>query len=578
MILFRRDAKEIVMWRRFWLAGVLILVPAVSWAQSAPERFLPAGSQIYLSWDGLDKHRAAFDKTALGKMLKDDTGKFLSALWTYGNELMDVALRQADPNAAALIKEIPPILAGIQHHGFVLGIELKSLNPPQVQAVIVFPKAAKGSLVPMIEKLTSLAGADVKKSTVGQRTIHEISHEPVHFGWWKDSNDVVLTVGTASPADVARAADSSTSSFAQSKSYGKITEFKEFSTWARGYVHIADLLEKVAALAPQADQMIDQLGLKGLLGVTFHSGFVGTGERSIVEVHTGERKGLLAFMSKKTITLADLPPLPSDVTSFSASNFHLRNLYDGGVKIAEAASNVFANGAVDPKESIRQVEALLGIKFGEDLFGSFSDMFVSYSSSSEGPLGLGGVYLFKVKDEKKLGETLEGLFKAIPPFPGAEVSFQKRPYRGGEVLELKIKTDQGEYPIAAMTIHKGWFLFASYPQSAYGFILRSNGTLPTWKADAKLTKALAALPKEFTAISVSDPRPTVQAVLSFAPTLMTLANSILPNVLPGAPTFDVGAIPHAQDAVRGLFPNITVTTDDGKRVRSETRASLALPF
>ena len=39
-----------------------------------------------------------------------------------------------------------------------------------------------------------------------------------------------------------------------------------------------------------------------------------------------------------------------------------------------------------------------------------------------------------------------------------------------------------------------------------------------------------------------------------------------------------GVIPHAQDAVRHLFPNITVTTDDGKQVRSVTRASLALPF
>jgi hypothetical protein len=121
-------------------------------------------------------------------------------------------------------------------------------------------------------------------------------------------------------------------------------------------------------------------------------------------------------------------------------------------------------------------------------------------------------------------------------------------------------------------------MFTNYPQSAYGFILRSNGELPVWKADAKLTKALAAFPKEFTAISISDPRPTVKTVLSIAPTVMTLANSFMPNLVPGAPIFDVGTIPHAQDAVRHLFPNITITTDDGKKIRSETRASLELPF
>src|SRR5262249_54859291 len=161
-----------------------------------------------------------------------------------------------------------------------------------------------------------------------------------------------------------------------------------------------------------------------------------------------------------------------------------------------------------------QAEALLGIKIGDDLFGSFDDMFVSYSSPADGPLGLGSVYLFKVKDEKKLGEALDGLFRSIPPFPGAEVSYKKSSYHGGDLMELKLKTDQGEFALANMTIHKGWFMLASYPQSVYGFILRGNGTLPSWKASAKLTKSLGEFPKEFTAISVSDPRPTVQTVLS----------------------------------------------------------------
>src|SRR5438309_2293744 len=129
------------MWRRLWLATLLVMVPEVSWAQSPPERFLPAGSQVYLSWDGIDKHRAAFDKTALGKMLQEDTGKFLAALGAYGLDLMEVGLRQADPNAVALVKEIPALFAGVHHHGFALGIEVKALNPPQAQGVFVFPKA-----------------------------------------------------------------------------------------------------------------------------------------------------------------------------------------------------------------------------------------------------------------------------------------------------------------------------------------------------------------------------------------------------------------------------------------------------
>lgn len=567
------------MCRRVLLLGVLLLVPGAASAQNVPERLLPGGSQIYLRYDGLDKHRANFDKTAVGKMLQDDTGKFLAALGTYVHELMDVALRQADPNVAALIKEVPGILATIHHHGLVLGIEIKSVMPPQVEGVLVFPQAGgpKGSLLPVINKLVKLANLDPKETKVGKRTVRELGNEFVHFGWWTEANnDVVLVVGTTPVLDVAKA--SPKASFAQSKTFARVAAFKEFPVWARGHLDLGGLFQKVGELAPDADKLIGELGLKGLQGITFQSGFAGTAERTIVEMHTPERKGLLALMNKKTISLTDLPPLPNDVTSFSASNFNLRNVFDGGITIAEAVANVFFNGAFDPKESVRQVEGLLGVKFGEDLFGSFGDMFVSYSSPAEGPLGLGGVYLFKVKDDKKLGDTLESLFKAIPPLPGVDILYKKRPYRGADVMELKVKTEQGEFPVAAMTIHKGWFLLANYPQSVYGFILRSKGDLPAWKADVKLTKALAAFPKEFTAISVSDPRPTVQGLLALTPGLFTLANSILPNVLPGAPVFDVSVIPHSQDAVRHLFPNIIVTTDDGTKVRSETRASLALPF
>src|SRR5713101_7285358 len=56
----------------------LLAVPSVSRAQEAPERLLPAETQIYFRWDGVDAHRPAYEKTALGKMMKGQTGKFLT--------------------------------------------------------------------------------------------------------------------------------------------------------------------------------------------------------------------------------------------------------------------------------------------------------------------------------------------------------------------------------------------------------------------------------------------------------------------------------------------------------------------
>lgn len=567
--------------RRFLLTCVLLMAPTAAQAQTL-EKLLPAGSQIYCRWDGIDAHRAAFDQTAVGKMAKGDTGKFLGALWDYGADLAELAMDQADPKALALFKSFPKLLNGIAQHGFLVGIEVGSVNPPDIEAVLVFPRSGgeQGTLLPFVSKLTAMTQAEVTKTRVGSRLVYSLGNDKIHLGWWiEPDDDVVLVFGTRQPAALAKAIAAGQGGFADSVTFKKLAAFKEFPTWGKTHLDLEGLLKKIGDLAPQADKLIGELGLKSLKGVTMYSGFDGPAERSLIEVDiTGQRKGLLALINRKTFTLADLPPMPNDVTSFTASNFNVKNLYDGGVAVAESAVKVFApDNPVDVKEMIRGVEALIQIKFGEDLFGNFDDLFLSYSASSEGPLGMGGVYVLKVKDEKKLAAAIEAVVKAIPPFP-VEVGLKKRKYHGAELMELQMKTEQGEFALGSMTIHKGWFVFSSLPQPIYGFILRTKGDLPVWKADAKLAKSLAAFPQEFTAIAVSDPRPTVQFLLSLAPTAMNLANSFLPQALPGARAFEIGVIPHAQEATRHLFPNISVTTDDGKKIRTETRASLALPF
>ena len=66
---------------RLALALLLALTPAAARAEDAPERLLPAGTQLYVRWDGIDAHRAAYAQTGLGKMLAGDTGAFAQSLF-----------------------------------------------------------------------------------------------------------------------------------------------------------------------------------------------------------------------------------------------------------------------------------------------------------------------------------------------------------------------------------------------------------------------------------------------------------------------------------------------------------------
>src|SRR6516162_1555691 len=77
------------MLQRIFLTVVVLGIPSLSRAQEGGARALPPGSQIYLRWDGFEKHRAAFDKTALGKMMAGDTGKFLKGMVAYIEKQFD---------------------------------------------------------------------------------------------------------------------------------------------------------------------------------------------------------------------------------------------------------------------------------------------------------------------------------------------------------------------------------------------------------------------------------------------------------------------------------------------------------
>src|SRR5205807_9580689 len=98
-----------------------------------------------------------------------------------------------------------------------------------------------------------------------------------------------------------------------------------------------------------------------------------------------------------------------------------------------------------------------------------------------------------------------------------------------------------------------------------------------WRPEGKLKQTLDSLPQEFVGISVSDPRPTLRLVLSLLPAGVSVMNGFLANQAPNA-QFDVSLLPNADEVIRHLFPNVTITTYDGTRLRAETRASVALPY
>jgi hypothetical protein len=578
------------MFKRMVLGLLFVLLPGVALAQGVQENYLPAKSQIYFRWDGMQTHQAAFDKTALGVMMKGDTGKFLHELWEFTHENLKNAA-QAEPRIVPMLKDFTKLIGTMHTNGLVLAVEVEKLNPPHVQAVMVFPKAAgeSGTVMPLIQKIADETKAEVKTVKVGKRFVNTIDVEFLKIGWWGQGNDAVLFLGTTDPVAYAKDIDAKKTGLADHPLYKKVKAFKEFETASRGFIDFTSTLEVIADVAPPAGPIIDETGLKGLKSITFVSGFDGPAERSVVDVDMpSPRKGLLSLTSQKKISMKVLPALPNDITGFTASSVTVNKSYGEFVNLAHGIIKVFdADKADEVKDAIKAFEGAVGVDISKDLFGSFGDVLVAYSSPSEGILGSGAVVAVQVKDGKKIAITLDKLLKAIPANPVGEIALKKKAYRGGEIMQIGL-TGMASQELASVGIYKNWLIYSKYPQPVKGFIMRQEGVLPTWKADAALTKVLGQFPEEFTSITVSDPRPTVQTLLAAAPLVLGTINQFgsigarLAGQFGGGGfdyrPFDIDMIPHAQEATMHLFPNVTISTDDGKRVRTESRSSLALPF
>jgi hypothetical protein len=572
------------MLQRLAVALFVLALPGVVRAQKTPDRLLPPGSQLFLHWDGFDKHQEAYAKTAVAKMMKGDTGKFLRHVVSkVGEHLENLLSGQADKELVqTLMESLGGILQTAGKNGFALGVELRKLEPIQVEAVLVLPGGAgsEKSLFSLMQTILKLADHGAVEAEVVGRKVKHLDGGPVHLVWWAEGADAVLAFGTDAPESLLRRLLKSKKGLADRAVYKQTHSFEEFPTWARGFVDLESLGKVVRERGPEAARLIDDLGLGSLKSLTFHSGFEGPAELGVVQLHIkGPRTGLLRMLGKDKFTLADLPPMPHDITSFSADNLEMSQVYPVVVDTVEAVVRLFAPKSVqEVKDFIQKLDQDLGVSIGNDLFGSLGNMVVQYSAWAEGPLGMGGMTLIKVKDANKLATALPKAFDGLANKFG--VRHKTHTYRGVKLHQIQISGWPG-FILGSPTVavYKDWLAVSRYPQAVHGFILRARGDLPAWKPSEKLQKLLAPFPNEMTGISVSDPRPGLKFVLSVTPGVLTVANTIMEQFgIAGGTGIDVNMVPNAYEATRHLFPNITVITDEGGKLRSVTRSSLAFPF
>jgi hypothetical protein len=117
--------------------------------------------------------------------------------------------------------------------------------------------------------------------------------------------------------------------------------------------------------------------------------------------------GLLSVFGGKPLTSADLAPIPKDASFGLVARLDSTRVYESAVKLWQ---RLFPDLAQSVGGDTRSAEALLGIRFKEDIFDALGDSWCLYNSPGEGGLLITGLTLVvPVKDAGRLRKATDRL-------------------------------------------------------------------------------------------------------------------------------------------------------------------------
>src|SRR6516162_3923662 len=140
--------------RRILIACCFVLFPTLAIAQTPatpPESLLAENTSLYFRFDGIEPHRAAYERTAFGDLMRGEVGAFIDYVGKVITQQMSQLVLKDRPQGGAVpmhvlqlqnaYGQLPQLLDCCNRHGLLAGVELLDLENYRTQLTIVFPGA-----------------------------------------------------------------------------------------------------------------------------------------------------------------------------------------------------------------------------------------------------------------------------------------------------------------------------------------------------------------------------------------------------------------------------------------------------
>ncbi len=555
---------------------------------------------VYAEFDGLDKHREAWNKSATYRLLTETaTGAMLEHSIV---RLLDRIVVAQSP-VPARGRELVDLGKHLLRSGFAIGINRAGgVGLPRCLALVIRGGATGASRTVLDRFLRAGEGPrnPVKRvDKPGGRQVQMLGNSPPKsLAWWSEGDDLVVSLASPTGVDAIIATlDGREPNAVDHPTRMVLSKADD----APGFLPVGLAFFEMTALPPLPREA-RAMGLDRIKRFDYRWGFHGPAIQSIIgAVVPSPRTGIPALFDQPTFDVHHLPPLPAGLTGFTVLSLDAARSYDQVSAIAKAMNPRAAQPLAAIEASVQQ---MTGLKLRDDLLAPLGSRVVIYTVPTKinaPPNVLAGLahalvfaprltVVIDVKDHDAVARAIDSLAK-FPRQP-APINFNAGPtfsffFNTGSMKKLKgpdfgyiftpsssgVTLPMGMRP--TLLLGRNELVWGMTPATARRARDLAEGPeaagLPS---DDPLLRPLVQLPDRLTFLNVADTRQSLlpealvglpnliqsSLVLRSPPFQILPFQAPVPSTVDVSPTppFDPELIPEPDEIRPFLFPSVSV--------------------
>lgn len=546
-----------------------------------PEQILPGDSVLMLNYDGQAAHLPALQETAAWKSLEE------SQLMTRVFELMETMVNVPAPGAGPLLRQA---VDHVRSAGTSLGVSLGGDGPqPAPFGVMVFHDAGKlaTNLEEMILSNLPPEAPQPEAVTRDGRVLHVVAMDEVgpgvELGWWNEGSHLVVAAGMDAVNQTLATIRGERPSLADSAQFRELRQSDSFAVMGAGWLNVRQVMDRFGAMplppTPSGGvmtiaELMEIPGLDAIDGMFLQLGFDGVTTWTQTEVRwQGEARGLLKLMDQQPLSISDLPPLPANVGGFTCFRFDAGAALETMIGVArDMVVKVEPAAAAQFDQGVGMAGVFIGVE-PADLLNSFGDVWCAFSDTAALPLpvSISPAVAVSVRDRDVLTDGLTGIAQLAASF-AAESGLKIQPTEKDGVSYWSLTVPQ--IPVVpTIMLTDEWLVAGITPVTAQTFAARLQGSLPKWEPSEAVSAGLQELPRNWSSLTFTDPKPAYSQMLQYAPMGMMLLQQSMSEEGVELP-FGIQDLPIPEIVTAPMFPNLTVTVRTENGLTSLVRQSV----